>query len=394
MEGMRTYYEQDEYPILTHKDHSGITKTVAKSRRRFWILRARSVAAKVKHSCYHCRILDKELAKQKMAPLPISRQRMSPTFCKVPLNLFGWFEIKDTVKKRTKRKVWGVVINCLSTRAIYIDTTEDYGAESVLQVLRRFIALRGSPSSIFSDKGSQLGAAADDLKTWAVARKINWDTAPSEGQHQNGVSEALVKTVKRSLIQTIGQSVLTFAELQTVFFEVADVINSRPVGIVTGSDPMQPAPITPNHLILGRATSEAVQGSLYSTKDVNKRFRFLQSLVDDWWKRWYESVLPSLVPSYKWYQRHRNVKVGDVCLIKYKNPLKAQYKLGRVTRVKKGVDGLVRTVTLAYRNVNEKVHREVDRPIHGIAVIVPIEEQCVSAQFNPNAKEFSPAVQS
>ena len=232
---------------------------------------------------------------------------MSPIFYEVSLDVF--VEIKDTVKKRTKKKVWGVIINCLSTRAIYIDYTEDYGTDTVLQVLRRFMALRGTPSRINSDKGSQLGAAADVLKAWALARKIEWDIAPAEVQHQNGASEALIKSVKRSLIHTIGQSVLTFAELQTVSFEVADVINSRPIGIVTGSDPMQPAAITLNHLILGRATSEAVQGSLHNTKDVNKRFQFLQSLVDDWWKRWYESVLPSLVPSYKWYQRHRNVKV-------------------------------------------------------------------------------------
>ena len=336
--------------------------------------------------------LDKELAKQEMALLPTSRQTMSPISHCVSLDLFGYFEIKDTVKGRTKKKVWGVIINCLSTRALYIDTTEDYGTEAVLQVLRRFISLRGSPSSIFSDKGSQLGAAADELKAWAVARKIDWSMAPAEGQHQNGASEALIKSVKRSLTHTIGQSVLTFAELQTVFFEVADVINSRPIGIVSGSDPMQPAPITPNHLILGRATSEAVQGSLCNTNNVNKRFRFIQTLVDDWWKRWYESVLPSLVPSYKWFQRHRNVKVGDVCLIKYKNPVKAQYKLGRVTQVKKGIDGLVRTVTLAYKNANETVHREVDRPIHGIAVIVSIEEQSGTITLNPRANEFIPTV--
>ena len=139
MEGLRTYYEQDEYPILTQGDpiaylwmkkvheeeHSGVTKTVAKSRRRFWIVRARRVAAKVKHSCYRCRVLDKELAQQKMAPLPTSRQTMSPTFYEVSLDVFGHVEIKDTVKKRTKKKVWGVIINCLSTRAIYIDCTED-----------------------------------------------------------------------------------------------------------------------------------------------------------------------------------------------------------------------------------------------------------------------------
>ena len=82
--------------------------------------------------------------------------------------------------------------------------------------------------------------------------------------------------------------------------------------------------------------------------------------------------------------------MGDVGLIQYKSAVKATYKLGRVIRVKQGVDGLVRSVTLAYRNANENVNREVDRPIHGIAVIVLIEEQAVSIDLDPKAEEFIP----
>ena len=62
------------------------------------------------------------------------------------------------------------------------------------------------------------------------------------------------------------------------------------------------------------------------------------------------------------------------------------YRLSRVKSVRTGTDGKVRTVTLSYKNENEKVFREVERPIQGIAVIVPVEEQ-VSTQ-NPNADEF------
>ena len=372
------------------EDHSGVSRTVAKSRRKFWIIRAANIAFKVKTSCYKCRRLDKQLAQQQMAPLPTSRQTMTPTFHEVSLDLFGPYQIRDTVKKHCRKKVWGVIINCLSTRAVYIDVTEDYGTEAFLQVLRKFMSLRGTPSVIHSDKGSQLESAAEELKMWATVQKIDWNIAPAEGQHHNGTSEALIKSIKRSLSHVIGETILTFAGLQTVFFEVADIVNSRPIGIVTGSDPLQPAPITPNHLLLGRATSEAVQGPFINTTNVNKRLRFLQNMVEDWWKRWYEGVLPSLVTSYKWHRRHRNVQEGDVCLIKYKNELKGTYKLGRVISVKKGADGLVRTVRLAYKNANEKCMREVDRPIHGIAVIVPVEEQ-VPSNLNPKADSFEPS---
>ena len=106
-----------------------------------------------------------------------------------------------------------------------------------------------------------------------------------------------------------------------------------------------------------------------------------------WWIRWYQTALPALVPSYKWLQRHRNVKVGDVSLIKYCNEIRGFYRLSRVHEVKTGQDGHVQTVVLKYKLPTEKVLRTVSRPVQGIAVIVPLEEQ---TSLNPSAEEFVP----
>ena len=124
VEGLRVHYDTEEFPILTYddpvsylwlkriheEDHGGITKVVAKSRRKYWILRARKLATKVTRSCYKCRLKDKRLAKQIMAPLLSARMTMSPTFNEISLDLFGPFEIKDTVKQRSRKKVWGAYI--------------------------------------------------------------------------------------------------------------------------------------------------------------------------------------------------------------------------------------------------------------------------------------------
>ena len=413
-EGLKVHYGPEEFPVLTYRDplsylwmkkvhdenHTGITTTVAKSRRKYWIVRGRCLAKKVKSSCYRCRLVDKLLAEQLMSPLPLARLRPSPAWYVTSMDLFGPILIKDTVKQRTRKKVWGVIFNCLASRAVHIDVSEDYGTDSILQVIRRFICVRKSPSEILSDQGSQLIAAAKDiaeLASWdwspieqyCTERKIKWTLAPAEGQHQNGASEALIKSTKRTIKHTVGNHVCTALELQTVFYEIANIINSRPLGITSGSDPSNPTPITPNGLLMGDDSNDVPQGPFDTKASITKRFRFLQELVGAWWEQWYKVVLPSLVPSYKWMQRHRSVCVGDVCLIRYKNDTRATYRLGRVTEVKKGSDDLVRKVSLNYKLPDEKKFRSVERPIHGIAVIVPIEEQ-ENQGLNPNASDFVP----
>ena len=427
-DAMKSHYGCDKFPILTYKDplahiwiqhihnedHSGITKTVAKSRRKFWVIRARKLAEKIKGSCYECRRLDKELAQQLMAPLPDSRVKIAPTFFTVSMDLFGPMEIRDTVKQRTKKKVWGVIFTCTVTRATYIDLTEDYSTDAILQTLRRFVSIRGCPGEIQSDQGSQLIAAAKDIAQlvekwdwkpiheWAANSKIKWTLAPAEGQHQNGLSESLVKITKRAIKHQVMNNVLTFSQLQMILFEIANIMNSRPLGVISGSDPECPSPITPNDLILGRASSEVPQGpfDLNESKSITKKFRFLQNLVSQWWNEWYQSVFPSLVPCYKWLQRHRNVQVGDICLIRYRKETRATYRMGRIEEVRRGVDGLVRSVVLQYKLPNEKVFRKVDRPIHGICVIIPVEEQqrntgtdttVTDSTLNPCASTFVPS---
>ena len=113
--GMKLHYNRDRFPILTHRDplshlwmkhiheedHSGITHTVAKSRRQFWIVKARRIAQKVKSSCYLCRLLDKILSMQLMAPLPVDRLTIAPVFHVTAMDLTGQVKIKDTVNQRT-----------------------------------------------------------------------------------------------------------------------------------------------------------------------------------------------------------------------------------------------------------------------------------------------------
>lgn len=91
-----------------------------------------------------------------MVPVPKERLKPSPPIYHAALDLSGPLMIKDTGKGRCKKKVYRVMINCLSSRASYVDLVEGYDTSSFKTTLRRFTALRGFPRSIYSDCGKSV----------------------------------------------------------------------------------------------------------------------------------------------------------------------------------------------------------------------------------------------
>ncbi len=68
------------------------------------------------------------------------------------------------------------------------------------------------------------------LEEFGVSEELKWEFTPADAPWQNGISEALIKSVKRPITAAIGQNIMTFSELQTVCFEVANLMNERPIG--------------------------------------------------------------------------------------------------------------------------------------------------------------------
>ena len=154
----------------------------------------------------------------------------------------------------------------MASRAVHIDISPDYSTQTLIMLLRRFVALRGYPEKLYSDTGSQLVAANNELKgiikgfdeeklaTFGVDKGFMWEFAAPDGPWQNGCSKALIKSVKKAIRGAIGSQVLSFSELQTVFQEAANLLNERPIGR-DPTDPDDGAYLCPNHLLLGRASS-------------------------------------------------------------------------------------------------------------------------------------------
>ncbi len=99
----------------------------------------------------------------------------------------------------------------------------DYSDEKFLMVLRRFVSLRGYPTKIRSDNGTQLTAANEELQTvtrawnweelkeFRVTEGMTWEFTSANAPWQNGCSEALIKSIKKALMVAIGDNILTFS---------------------------------------------------------------------------------------------------------------------------------------------------------------------------------------
>ena len=84
----------------------------------------------------------------------------------VELDLFGPFVCRSDVNKRSSKKIWGIVFVDINSNAVHCDIVLDYSAKEVVNALSRFISIRGHPSKIMSDPGSQLTSVSGDLKSW------------------------------------------------------------------------------------------------------------------------------------------------------------------------------------------------------------------------------------
>ena len=356
---------------IHQRGHHGVSSTVSKIRARFWITNIQRMVRSIKYNCVICKKIDKQLCQQKMGKLPEERLKPSPPWHYTGIDLFGPFKIRDEVKRRTYGKCYGVIFNCMCTRAVHLDLAPDYSTETFLLVLRRFVSLRGYPAKLYSDNGPQLVAADKELKditknwNWdellefGVTEGLQWEFSPADAPWYNGTSEALIRSVKRSLNIAIGDNIMTFSELQTACFEVGNLINERPIG-KHPTDTDDGVYLSPNDLLLGRSTSRVPSGPFRET--TNPRH--------------------SLLIESKWHTAHRDVKVGDVVLIQDSN-LRGNWKLGKVITTKPSKDGRVRRVEIVYKNTKPGEHVKtyrgggyvtVERPVQRIIVIVPVDE--------------------
>ena len=100
------------------------------------------------------------------------------------------------MNKRSSLKVLGMIIVDRNSGALHVDIVMDYSASETIKTLRRFASLRGWPTRIFSDPGSQLESSSGKLGSWFqsmqeqlgnfAADKFEWVVSPANSPWRQG----------------------------------------------------------------------------------------------------------------------------------------------------------------------------------------------------------------
>jgi hypothetical protein len=241
--------------------HQGRNRTLAKFRQKYWVTNGSKLAWQAKNTCQLCKLRNCKMLEQNMGPLPEDRLKPSPPFSRTMVDFFGPYQVRGEVQKRTSGKVYGVIYTDLVMRAVHIEPAFGYDTSSFLMTLIRFASLRGWPSVMYSDPGSQFVAASSELsEIWknvdkaAIIRKsanngMKWVFGSADSPWQQGAVESMVKAAKKAINFAVHNQSLSCAEFFTLCAEVTNTLNERPIGVIPGND-SDINVLTPNSLLL------------------------------------------------------------------------------------------------------------------------------------------------
>lgn len=372
--------------------HGSTQLTLRTIRDEFWIIRGRVAVKNQVSKCIACFRYGGSSLSQQMSNLKPAQVQPGRPFSHSGVDYAGYFEVKISTRKNASfQKCYICLFICLTTKAIHLELAQDLSTNAFIAAFRRFVGRRGIPNHMYSDRGTNFIGASNELPSlWfdektmesqtiqkEYARQdVIWHFNPARASHFGGLWEAGVKSVKRHLQRTFGETRFTFEGFNTILIQIEACLNSRPLyPISNDQDDMEV--LTPGHFLIGQPLMTLPHPDV-SHIPMNRltRYQAYQRITQDFWDKWSNEYLTQLQPRKKWTTAQTNVRVGQIVLIKEDNLKPSQWLMGRITRTFPGKDQLVRSVEVEHitRDAELTCRRStVTRPIHKLCLL-PIED--------------------
>lgn len=337
-------------------NHRNYETVINELRQRFNIPQLRTVLNEIKRRCQRCKNERAVPQPPAMGDLPQARlAAFTRPFSYIGIDYFGPMSV--SVGRRVEKR-WGVLFTCLTIRAVHIEIAHTLNTSSCIMAIKNFIARRGSPITIYSDRGTNFIGASRELKealnninntqlaTGFVNSNTEWIFNPPASPHMGGCWERMIRTVKQNMKQVLTDRMPSDEVLRNVLVEIENVINSRPLTHVP-IDSETSSVLTPNHFLIGSSNGTKPDAACDSSGTMLKQSWLIsQKVANAFWKRWIRDYLPYITRRSKWFYPVKPIEIDDIVVIVDNNLPRNTWPKGRIIAVQPGKDGQVRSATI------------------------------------------------
>ena len=375
--------------------HGGVALTMAFVRRNYWIPRLRQLTRSVYTRCYGCkRFHTAAFYRPPPGNLPVERTEGSSPFQVIGVDYAGPMTYR--VSKKKEGKMYILLFACSLTRAIHLELITDQTTDGFIRCLKRFIARRGRPNTIYSDNGKSFVAAAkwlrnimkeEKLQDYLAHRDIKWKFNLAKAPWWGGQFERLIGIMKQSIYKTIGRATLYLDEMEELLLDVEIAVNNRPLSYV--EEDVQLPLLTPNLMMYGQSNilPETVVADIEDT-ELRKRAKHLRRCKNVLWSRWTTEYVRGLRERHNLKHNSKKLvlKIGDVVLIQGDQRNRGKWNIGVVVKLIKGRDGEIRAARL--KTGKSYIERAIQQlcPMELSCDIDKVEQE----RLDPEAREFIP----
>ena len=234
----------------------------------------------------------------------------------------------------------------------------------------------GIPSIFLSDQGSNLMKAIRETSVPMVNMKlqlfeemgIKFEVCSVGGHNEHGLVERVIRSLQDSMEESgLRNQRLTATGMQTLCKLVENDYNNLPLGFKYDRDQDNTEVLkilTPNMMRMGRINTRALAGPLRLPHGASEMVERVVKAYEAWFKVWSDSYVPKLLFRPKWFKNESDLKIGDLVYFqKSDSELGGSWMLGMIAEIERSRDGLIRKVTLKYRNATESQDRTTDRSV-------------------------------
>ena len=141
--------------------HQGLDYMRAVVNLKYVVLNLRWLLRNIENTCVSCRKRKAQTVTHMMADLPIERLGYKqPPFSNTSVDYFGLFLVPI---QRSTGKRWRFLFTCFTTKAVHIEVVPSLDTSLCVIGVERFIARRGTPTTIMSDNGTNFVGAHKEL---------------------------------------------------------------------------------------------------------------------------------------------------------------------------------------------------------------------------------------